>query len=119
MNSLFRLNSKHEGRVSSSKLFVDSGKGFQFVFHCALILIVKVNLEQFRTIDIDTSSLSNNFAWKNNVIKHGIVDRSGSLGQKASSSSSSILGDNSTSTNNNDVLVREFFFYFTNKSTQK
>jgi hypothetical protein len=69
-----------------------------------LILRIKVNLKNSLSVNLTTSSLSNNFGWVNNIIKDSILYSSQSTAARANSrsfvgtrerfSKNSTLGDN-------------------------
>jgi hypothetical protein len=69
-----------------------------------LILRIKVNLKNSLSVNLATSSLSNNFGWVNNIIKDSILYSSQSTAARANSrsfvgtrerfSKNSTLGDN-------------------------
>lgn len=86
------------------------------MLHGALILGVKVNLDQLGAINVHASALSHDFSGVDNVVEHVLVNCSHCAGAWTLLLLTAVLGDDLARGNDDDVLLRELLFNFANKT---
>jgi len=98
------------------ELAVDSGKGLGPSLNIGLVLAVKVHLHDTLSVNLDASSLSNNFSGVDKIVQNSLVDGRQSTRTWAGAVGLMVavvrLSKNSALGDNENVASRELLFQF-------
>jgi len=107
--------------VLAGHLLVDSGERLQLVLYVNLLTLVQMNLDQTRSIELDSDTLANNLRWKAQVLEDSVMHRGESTTARTfllvlSSRLSCWFRKNSPMSDEDNVLATELLLELSHES---